>query len=73
MTVEKEYYELLQAYALGCLDKPDLDKIKSYIDAGGEYPWKELGEFQNLAALFPSILNMEIPSPQLKDKVARKL
>lgn len=73
MTVEKEYYELLQAYALGCLDKPDLDKIKNYIDAGGEYPWKELGEFQNLAALFPSILNMEIPSPQLKDKVARKL
>lgn len=73
MAVQNEYYELLQAYALGCLDKPDLDKIKNYLDAGGEYPWQELGEFQNLAALFPAILNMEIPGPQLKDKVARKL
>ncbi len=68
-----EYDELLYAYALGCLDMPELDKLRDYIDSGGEYSQKELGELQNLAALFPSILSMEIPGPQLKDKVARKL
>ncbi len=70
---ENELYGLLSAYALGCLDKGDLVKLKDYLAGGGDYPWQELGEYQNLASLLPSILNMEIPAPQLKDKVARKL
>jgi hypothetical protein len=37
------------------------------------FPWKELGEFQNLVALLPSALLIETPSWELKDKVARKL
>ncbi len=73
MPVQNEYDELLYAYALGCLDRHERDKLTGYINSGGEYSARELGELQNLAALFPSILGMEIPSPQLKDKVARKL
>jgi|GEM_PF-693042 len=73
MTTRKEYYEQLQAYALGCLDKNDFRNLRNYIHSGEEYPWQELGEYQNLSALLPSILKIEMPDPQLKDKVARKL
>ena len=73
MAQKNEYYDLLYAYALGCLEEKDLNQLKEIQDADEEYPWLELGEFQNLVALLPSILNIETPSPQLKDKVARKL
>ncbi|MFO7447112.1 MAG: anti-sigma factor [Ignavibacteriaceae bacterium] len=69
----KEYYDQLHAYALGCLDKDDIINLRNFIHSGEKYNWQELGEYQNLAALLPSILNMETPEPQLKDKVARKL
>jgi hypothetical protein len=68
-----EYAELLFAYSLGCLDKDDLLLLNEYFQTGNEFPWQELGEYQNLVALLPSILNMETPGPELKDKVARKL
>jgi Anti-sigma-K factor rskA, C-terminal len=73
MPEEKEFNELIYAYTLGCLDDDDKQKLKSYFESGGNYPWLELGEYQNLVALLPSILNIETPGSQLKDKVARKL
>ncbi|MCL5030417.1 MAG: anti-sigma factor [Bacteroidetes bacterium] len=73
MAIDAEYNDLLHAYALGCLDKEDLLNLQEYLGEGGELSWTDLGEFQNLAALLPSILNMESPSMELKDKVARKL
>jgi len=73
MAVSNEYYDLLHAYALGCLDKPELIKLKDYLKNGNDFAWEELGEYQNLIALLPSILSTEIPNPQLKDRVARKL
>ena len=73
MPVPNEYYDLLHAYALGCLDKPDLIKLKDYLKNGNDFAWEELGEYQNLIALLSSILGTEIPNPQLKDRVARKL
>lgn len=63
----------IHAYALGCAAKDDLDKINDLVLSGGDFPASELGEFQNLAALLPSILNLETPAPEVKDKVARKL
>jgi len=73
MSNENLYYDLLHAYALGCLDQKDLNILNEYLDTGGEFFWQELGEYQNLAALLPSILNIEAPGIELKDKVARKL
>jgi hypothetical protein len=68
-----EFHNQLQAYALGCLDKTDFNNLRNYIHSGKDYSWQELGEYQNLAALLPSILNMEMPAPGIKDNVARKL
>lgn len=73
MPESKEYIDQLQALALGCLEKTDLEKLRVYLTSGKDFPWQELGEYQNLVALLPAILNMEIPKPILKDKVARKL
>ena len=73
MSNENQYYDLLHAYALGCLDPKDLNIMNEFLDTGEEFFWEELGEYQNLAALLPSILNIETPGMELKDKVARKL
>jgi Anti-sigma-K factor rskA, C-terminal len=70
---KNDYYEFLYAYSLGCLDKDDLINLKNFLDTNEDYYWQELGEFQNLSSLLPSILPVEKPSPEVKDKVARKL
>jgi len=73
MPEASEYSKQIQAYALGCLDRTEYSGLKDYLSSGENYPWQELGEYQNLAALLPSILNMEMPSPVIKDNVARRL
>ena len=73
MADKNEYYEFLYAYAFGCLDEDDLKSLTNYLASNEDYFWQELGEFQNLSALLPSILNIEKPEPEVKDKVARKL
>jgi Anti-sigma-K factor rskA, C-terminal len=73
MADKNDYYEFLYAYSLGCLDKDDLINLKNFLDTNEDYYWQELGEFQNLSSLLPSILPVEKPGPEVKDKVARKL
>jgi len=73
MPEASEYSKHIQAYALGCLDMAEYSRLQDYLASGESYPWQELGEYQNLAALLPSILNMEMPSPVIKDNVARRL
>lgn len=68
-----EHKELLYAFSLGCLSKDDFDLFVSILENGEQFAYEELGEFQNLAALLPAILNIENPAPEVKDKVARKL
>ncbi len=70
---QNEYSDLLYAYSVGCLDKQDLLELNEFFQTGNDFPWQELGEYQNLTALLPAILNMETPGPEIKDKVARKL
>ncbi len=72
MITRQEAAELIYAGVLGCLDRADQSKLTEYINAGGELP-SNLGEFQNIAAMLPIILQAENPDPELKDKVARKL
>ena len=70
---ESPVYGLLHAYALGCLNKQDFSDLKKYFRSGQSFEWAELGEYQNLSAMLPAILNIDSPPPQLKDKVARRL
>ena len=73
MADKSEYYDLLYAYSFGCLDEEDLGNLKQYLGSNDDYYWQELGEFQNLSALLPSILSVDKPDPEVKDRVARKL
>lgn len=68
-----DFASLLHAFALGCLEREEYDLMMEYFKSNQDYPWQELGEYQNLVALLPSFLNIESPDPRVKDMVARKL
>ncbi len=65
--------EMISAFALGCMDRENFIQFKEYMDAGGNLPKKELGEFQNTIALIPIILDLEKPDAVLKNRVAKRL
>lgn len=69
----KDFASLLHAFALGCLEREEHDRMMEYFKSSQDYPWQELGEYQNLVALLPSFLNIEVPDARVKDMVARKL
>lgn len=73
MTDKKIIQDLLPANALGCLSIEDTLNFKSVIDENPDFPWEELGEYQLTASLIPLTLNIESPSPKLKDKIALRL
>jgi len=65
--------EMISAFSLGCMDKQNFIQFKKHIDAGDDYPSSQLGEFQNIVALIPTVLELDIPDPKLKDNVAKQL
>jgi hypothetical protein len=65
--------EMIQSKALGCLDKTVKKELIEYLNLGGEFPWKEYGEYQNLTSLLPIILELNIPDTKVKDKVAKRI
>jgi hypothetical protein len=73
MTDDQKILGMIPAKALGCLDDNDNLSIQSYIDEGSQFPWNELGVYQQIAALLPLSLQIETPDPQLKDNVALRL
>ncbi|MFA3782156.1 anti-sigma factor [Melioribacteraceae bacterium 4301-Me] len=65
--------EMSAAFAVGCMDKENFIQFKDYLLSGGELPKGLLGEFQNIVAMIPAILDLEVPDSSLKDDVAKKL
>ena len=71
---EKKSIELIILEVLGCLDSDDRNNFLSRKETEENFPWKALGEFQNLSALLPSILNIsELPSAAAKERMINKL
>ncbi len=70
---DKAIFEMISAYAAGCMDDDNFTQFKDYWQKGGEIPEKELGELQNVISLVPIILEIEKPSSVLKDKVAQRM
>ncbi len=73
MIDEQKVFGLLQAKALGCLDADADKELQDYVDDGHLFPWEDLGLYQNTVSLLPLTLKLELPDPELKDKVALKL
>ena len=67
---KKKSLDLIKLEVLGCLTDKDKDNLQSLKAAGDEFPWKELGDFQNLLAFLPLTLELKYPATDLKDKTA---
>lgn len=65
--------DLIYAKALGCLDFEEESAFNKQMEEGNDFPWEELGQYQNLVALLPTLLEVEQPEQEIKDNVARKL
>jgi len=65
--------DLIKAKTLGCLTKDEDVEFKEYMENGEDFPWDVLGEYQNLTAMLPILLQLKVPDSELKDNVARKL
>jgi len=65
--------DLIKSYVLGCLN-PEVEKgLKSFMEDTENFPWQELGQYQNLVAMLPLNLSLETPGVEVKDNVAKKL
>lgn len=73
MMDEQKILSLIPAKALDCLDPEDELILQSYINQGLSFPWNELGTYQTVVAILPLSLQLEVPDPQLKDKIALRL
>jgi hypothetical protein len=70
---KKKALELIKLEVLDCLNETDSEALRISKEVDADFPWKELGEYQNLVALLPVALTLEFPVSELKDKVALKL
>lgn len=70
---DKKSLELIKLEVLGCLNQKDSESLQKLKDSNGNFPWKQLAEYQKLVALLPSILEIKFPDSELKDKTAMKL
>ena len=72
MDKQKEI-ELVKLEVLGCINENEIRNLRVMKEKDENFPWKELAQYQNLASLLPSILVAEIPSPNAKDNMIKKL
>ena len=70
---KKKTLDLIKLEVLRCLSDKDNENLQSLKAEEIEFPWKELGDYQNLITLLPLSLELEYPSNELKNKTARKL
>jgi hypothetical protein len=64
---------MIKSYVLGCLGAESEASLKSFMEDAEKFPWKELGQYQNLAALIPVNLTIETPDSAVKEKIIKML
>ncbi|KAB2907158.1 MAG: collagen-like protein [Ignavibacteriales bacterium] len=71
---EKQKYEnLIQAFALGALDKDEFIETVHAIESSDDFAWQELGEYQNLTALLVSFIDPKDVPPHLIEHILTKI
>lgn len=70
---KKKILDLIKLEVLRCLNSKDFENLQSFKAEKNEFPWVELGGYQNLIAFLPLSLELEYPSNELKNKTAKKL
>lgn len=69
----KKSVDLIKLEVLGSINDKDRETLQTLKNEGEDFPWKELGEYQNLIAMLPLSLELKHPATELKDKTAMKL
>lgn len=64
---------LITLDAMGCLDTKDSSELLKAMQSEKNFPWKEMGEYQNLAALLSMVVNQESPAKHLKDEILNEI
>jgi|MudIll2142460700_1097286.scaffolds.fasta_scaffold217553_2 hypothetical protein len=70
---KKKSLDLIKLEVLGCLSDKDKENLQAMKAEGEEFPWRVLGDYQNLIANLPLALELKYPASDLKDKTAMKL
>ena len=65
--------KLIILEVLGCLDPTDKRNLKFLKENDEAFCWKDLAEYQNLAASFASTLEIETPSSKPKELLEKRL
>jgi len=65
--------EMISAFALGCMDKSNFKQFRDYFEHNGKLPKGELGDLQNIIALIPTILDVDLPNPNVKNELGKRL
>jgi len=65
--------EMISAFALGCMDKSNFKQFRDYFEHNGKLPKGELGDLQNIIALIPTILDIDLPDPDVKNELGKRL
>jgi len=72
-TVKNEIVELIYPFVLGCLSNEEQVNTYNRFKDSEPFPWKLLGEYQNLVALLPVILELEKPSEEGREKILNRI
>ena len=65
--------KLIKAKALGCLEQSEDNELIEFMEIAEDFPWADLGEYQNLVSLLPLYLPLELPGNEVKDNLVIKL
>lgn len=71
--VKNETIEMIYPYTLGSLSNEEQIKTYKRFKSSEPFPWKLLGEYQNLAALLPVILDLENPTEDAEEKILNRI
>jgi Fe2+ transport system protein B len=65
--------ELLPAKALGCLDAEENENFLKLMEEDNDFPWQEFGQYQNLVAHMPTLLEFETPDSEVKNNIVNEI
>ncbi len=69
LSIKNESIEMIYPYVLGCLSIEEHLETFVKFKSAEPFPWKTFGDYQNLVSLLPVILDLEMPSLKLKEKI----
>jgi protein TonB len=64
---------LITLEAIGCISIKDSSELSKAMQSEKNFPWKEMGEYQNLAAILSMVINQESPAKHLKDLILNEI